>query len=98
MPFVYELMVPEEVPQPAYTLTQQLVPAGTLVGTGQNLAVLTDGTNEFHLKAPLQGLLVEWLAHSGDAIDSDVAIARIVAEGPERPVADATPVRITAPC
>lgn len=98
MPFVYELMVPEEVPPAAYTLTQQLIPAGTLVGTGQNLAVLTDGMNQFHLKAPLQGLLVEWLAHSGDAVDSDVAVARIVAEGSEKPVADATPVRITAPC
>jgi hypothetical protein len=98
MPFVYELMVPEEAREPVYTLMQQLVPAGTLVGTGQNLAIITDGTNQFHLKAPLQGLLVEWLAHTGDAIHSDVAVARIVAEGLEKPVADATPVRITAPC
>jgi biotin carboxyl carrier protein len=98
MPFVYELMVPEETSQPTYTLTQQLVSAGTLVGTGQNLAVISDGTNQFHLKAPLQGLLVEWLAHSGDSVHSDVAIARVVAEGPEKPVADATPVRITTPC
>jgi biotin carboxyl carrier protein len=98
MPFVYDVMVPEEEPQPVYTLSQQLVPEGTLVGTGQNLAVLSDGTREFHLKAPLQGLLVEWLAHSGDSVDSDVAVARIVAEGDEKRVADSMPMRIVVPC
>src|SRR5438045_1578525 len=59
MPFVYELTLAEEIPQPEYTLVQQLVPAGTLVGTGQNVAVLSNGAAEFHLRAPLQGLLVE---------------------------------------
>ncbi len=97
MPFVYELMLDEETPQPSYKLSQQLVPAGTLVGTGQNIAVLTDGSNEFHLRAPLQGLLVEWFASSGDALDPEEAIARIVAEGAERLVDAVTPVRIQ-PC
>jgi len=90
-------MLAEETPQPSYKLSQQLVPAGTLVGTGQNIAVLTDGSNEFHLRAPLQGLLVEWFASSGDALDSEEAIARIVAEGAERLVDAVTPVRIQ-PC
>jgi biotin carboxyl carrier protein len=94
MPFVYELELAEESPQPAYKLTQQLVPQGTLVGTGQNIAVLTDGKSEFHLRAPLQGLVVEWFASSGDALSSDEPIARIVAEGTERAVGASTPVRI----
>jgi hypothetical protein len=98
MTFVYELTLAEESPLPVYTLVQQLIPAGTLVGTGQNLAVLSDGTSEFHLKAPLQGLLVEWFAESGEALDPDAVVARIVAEGAERPVAAATPVRFAQPC
>jgi biotin carboxyl carrier protein len=97
MPFVYEVTLAEETPQPAYKLTQQLVPAGTLVGTGQNVAVLTDGKSEFHLRAPLQGLIVEWFASSGDTLSSDEPIARIVAEGTERVVNASTPVRIQ-PC
>ena len=97
MPFVYEVTLAEEAPQPSYTLVQQLVPAGTLVGTGQNLAILSDGACEFHLRAPLQGLLVEWFAQSGEALDPDAAVARIVAEGAERPVAAAIPVRFQ-PC
>jgi pyruvate/2-oxoglutarate dehydrogenase complex dihydrolipoamide acyltransferase (E2) component len=97
MPFVYELMLAEESPQPSYKLAQQLVPAGTLVGTGQNIAVLSDGKSEFHLRAPLQGLLVEWFAASGDTLDPDETIARIVAEGAELPVDAAIPVRIQ-PC
>lgn len=97
MPFVYEVELAEESPQPDYKLAQQLVPAGTLVGTGQNIAVLTDGAHEFHLRAPLQGLVVEWLASSGDALSSDDPIARIVAEGAERLVSASTPVRIQ-PC
>jgi pyruvate/2-oxoglutarate dehydrogenase complex dihydrolipoamide acyltransferase (E2) component len=97
MPFVYELTLAEQTPQPDYTLVQQLVPAGTLVGTGQNLAVLSDGTAEFHLRASLQGLLVEWLASSGDSISPDEVLARIVAEGSEQPVSAAAPVRIN-PC
>jgi hypothetical protein len=97
MPFVYELVLAEETPQPQYTLAQQLVPAGTLVGTGQNIAVLSDGKSEFHLRAPLQGLLVGWFAESGDTLDPDEAVARIVAEGAERPVDAVTPVR-SQPC
>jgi hypothetical protein len=98
MPFVYELTLAEETPQPEYTLVQQLVPAGTLVGTGQNLAVLSDGSLEFHLRAPLQGLLVEWFLHSGELVDPDSAVARIVAEGAERPVSSVIPARVGQPC
>ena len=97
MPFVYELELAEESPQPAYKLAQQLVPQGTLVGTGQNVALLTDGKSEFHLRAPLQGLIVEWLASSGDALSPDDPVARIVSEGAERTVSASTPVRIQ-PC
>jgi len=97
MPFVYEVMLAEESPQPDYKLAQQLVPAGTLVGTGQNIAVLSDGKCAFHLRAPLQGLLVEWLVDSGDTLDPDEAVARVVAEGTERPVDAAKPVR-SQPC
>lgn len=97
MPFVYELMLSEESPQPTYKVAQQLVPMGTLVGTGQNIAVLTDGANEFHLRAPLQGLIVEWFASSGDTLSHDEPVARIVAEGAERVVNASTPVRIQ-PC
>jgi biotin carboxyl carrier protein len=96
MPFVYELELAEESPQPAYKLAQQLVPQGTLVGTGQNIAVLSDGKSEFHLRAPLQGLVVEWFASSGDTLSPDEPIARIVAEGTERSVSASTPVRIQA--
>jgi pyruvate/2-oxoglutarate dehydrogenase complex dihydrolipoamide acyltransferase (E2) component len=97
MPFVYEVMLTEESPQSDYKLTQQLVPNGTLVGTGQNIAVLSDGKCDFHLRAPLQGLLVEWLADSGDTLDPDEPIARIVAEGTERQVDATKPVR-SQPC
>jgi pyruvate/2-oxoglutarate dehydrogenase complex dihydrolipoamide acyltransferase (E2) component len=97
MPFFYELDLAEESPQPAYRLAQQLVPAGTLVGTGQNIAVLSDGKSEFHLRAPLQGLIVEWFASSGETLSSDEPIARIVAEGAERAVEASIPVRIQ-PC
>ncbi len=98
MPFVYELMLAEEPQQPEYTLVQQLVPEGTLVGTGQNVAVLSNGVAEFHLRAPLQGLLVEWFFHRGEALDVDAAVARIVAEGAQRPVSSVTPTRFTQPC
>ena len=98
MPFVYELTLAEETPQPEYTMVQQLVPAGTMVGTGQNLAVLSDGGAEFHLRAPLQGLLVEWFVHSGEPVDPDDVIARVVAEGAERLVSSVTPARFAQPC
>jgi acetyl/propionyl-CoA carboxylase alpha subunit len=94
MPFVYELTLIEEPTQPSYTLVQQLVPVGTLVGTGQNLAVLSDGAAEFHLRAPLQGLVVEWFAESGEPVSPDEPLARIVAEGSERPIEPAAPVKI----
>jgi hypothetical protein len=97
MPFVYEVTLAEETPQPTYKLSQQLVPAGTLVGTGQNIAVLSDGRSDFHLRAPLQGLLVGWFTESGDELDLDEPVARIVAEGAERPVDPVTPVR-SQPC
>ncbi|HEY0163357.1 MAG TPA: hypothetical protein VGB69_11810, partial [Edaphobacter sp.] len=77
----------------SYTLLQQLVSVGTLVGTGQVLALLSDGTTEFHLHAPLQGLVVEWFAQSGEPIDPEAALARIVAEAPEQFVPSATPVK-----
>ncbi len=53
MPFLYELTL--AAGEPEYTVVQHLVPAGTLVGTGQAVAVLSDGKMEFHLQAPRQG-------------------------------------------
>jgi pyruvate/2-oxoglutarate dehydrogenase complex dihydrolipoamide acyltransferase (E2) component len=97
MPFVYELMLAEETPQPEYTLVQQLAAAGTLVGTGQKIAVLAADGAEFNLKAPLQGLLVEWLFASGEPLDVDAPVARIVAESAPRPVDAVTPER-SRPC
>jgi len=94
MPFVYELELAEETPPREYKLAQQLVPPGTLVGTGQNIAVLTNGKDEFHLRAPLQGLLVGWFVESGDDLIPDEPVARIVAEGAERSVSASTPVKI----
>jgi uncharacterized membrane protein len=94
MPFVYELTLAEEGQQPEYTLLQQLVPPGTLVGTGQAVAVLSDGTMEYHLPAPLQGLLVLWHSESGERLHRGEAIARIVAEGAEVPVRGAVPERL----
>jgi predicted deacylase len=95
MPFLYELMLAEG--EPEYTVLQHLVAAGTLVGTGQAIAVLSDGTSgslEFHLQAPKQGLLVAWLAESGSRVDASRAIARIVCEGDEVAVAGAVPQRL----
>ncbi|WP_263383176.1 hypothetical protein [Granulicella arctica] len=95
MPYLYELKLDEG--EPAYTLLQQLVPAGTLVGTGQAVAILTDGTvgsMEYHLPAPRQGLLVQWHAGSGDVLSPANPIARIVCEGVETPVPGAVPSRL----
>ena len=95
MPYIYELTLDEA--EPEYTLLQQLVPAGTLVGTGQAVAVLSNASaapTEFHLPAPRQGLLVGWYAESGDRVNSAGPIARIVCEGPESPVAGAIPTRL----
>jgi hypothetical protein len=92
MPYLYELTLADD--QPEYTMLQQLVPAGTLVGTGQAVAVLSDGAMEFHLPAPRQGLLVAWHVESGATIDSSDVLARIVCEGVETPVPSAVPERL----
>ncbi len=92
MPFLYELMLDES--EPEYTVLQHLVPPGTLVGTGQAVAVLSDGEMEFHLPAPKQGLLVAWFAESGSRIDASQPIARIVCEGVEIAVPGAVPQRL----
>jgi acetyl/propionyl-CoA carboxylase alpha subunit len=92
LPFLYELMLDES--EPEYTVLQHLVPPGTLVGTGQAVAVLSDGEMEFHLPAPKQGLLVVWFAESGSRIDASQPIARIVCEGAEVAVPGAVPQRL----
>jgi len=92
MPFLYELTLDDG--QPEFTLVQQLVPAGTLVGTGQAVAVLSDGAMEFHLPAPKQGLLVGWYVESGAAVSAGEPIARIVCEGTEVNVPGAVPERL----
>jgi hypothetical protein len=92
MPFLYELTLAEG--EPEYTVLQHLVPAGTLVGTGQAVAVLSDGGMEYHLPAPRQGLLVAWFADSGSTVDASRAIARMVCEGERVAVAGAVPQRL----
>jgi pyruvate/2-oxoglutarate dehydrogenase complex dihydrolipoamide acyltransferase (E2) component len=96
MPFLYELkLAPMTDPaEPSYTFVQQLVPAGTLVGANQPLATLTDGTMEYHLPAPEQGLLAAWLVQHGDTLENGDTLARIVAEGDPHPVPAATPYRL----
>ncbi len=92
MPFLYELtLIPDEN---HYTFVQQLIPAGTLVGTGQPVATLTDGTMEYHVPAPRQGLLVAWHVQHGDPIENDAPLARIVCEGDPTDVPAATPYRL----
>jgi len=92
MPFLYELtLTPDEK---HYTFVQQLIPTGTLVATGQPVATLTDGTTEYHVPAPRQGLLVEWHVHHGDPIPPNHPLARIVAEGEPTPVPAAIPYRL----
>jgi acetyl/propionyl-CoA carboxylase alpha subunit len=92
MPFVYELTIAAE--EPSYTFVQQLVPAGTLVGTGQAVCTLTDGAMEFHVPAPRQGLLVEWFVEHGAVVENRDSLARIVCEGSEVAVADVVPQRL----
>jgi hypothetical protein len=92
MPFLYELML--DANEPEYTVVQHLVPPGTLVGTGQAVAVLSDGTMEFHLPAPKQGLLVVWFVEDGAKVDASRPIARIVCEGAEVAVPGAVPQRL----
>jgi biotin carboxyl carrier protein len=96
MPFMYDLKLhaAEANQPPSYTFVQQLVPAGTLVGTNQPLATLTDGAMEFHLPAPRQGLLVEWFVQHGDIIENRDTLARIVCEGEPVEVPAAIPTRL----
>ena len=92
MPFMYELRIVAE--EPSYTFVQQLVPVGSLVGTGQAVCTVTDGTMEFHVPAPKQGLLVEWFVEHGAVIENGDSVARIVCEGAEVAVPDAVPQRL----
>ena len=71
-----------------------LVPAGSLVGTGQAVCTLTDGTMEFHVPAPRQGLLVEWLVEHGAVLENGDSLARIVCEGSEVAVPAVVPERL----
>ncbi len=92
MPFMYELKIAAE--EPSYTFVQQLVPAGSLVGTGQAVCTLTDGAMEFHVHAPRQGLLVEWFVEHGAVIENEDVLARIVCEGSQADVPAAVPMRL----
>jgi biotin carboxyl carrier protein len=92
MPFLYELKI--AAAEPSYTFVQQLVPAGTLVGTNQPLATLTDGAMEFHLPAPRQGLLVQWFVEHGAVLENGDTLARIVCEGDEVDVPASVPYRL----
>lgn len=92
MPFMYELKIAAE--EPSYTFVQQLVPAGSLVGTGQAVCTVTDGAMEFHVPAPRQGLVVEWFVEHGAVIENMDSLARIVCEGNEVAVPAAVPVRL----
>lgn len=92
MPFIYELKL--AATEPEYTFVQQLIPAGSLVGTGQAVATLTDGTMEYHLPAPRQGLLVAWFTEHGTEVQGGDVVARIVCEGEQTTVPDAIPTRL----
>jgi acetyl/propionyl-CoA carboxylase alpha subunit len=92
MPFLYELTL--AAGEPEYTVVQHLVPPGTLVGTGQAVAVLSDGTMTFHLQAPRQGLLVAWFVEDGSSIEASQPVARIVCEGDEVAVPGVVPQRL----
>jgi biotin carboxyl carrier protein len=92
MPFMYELKVAAE--EPSYTFVQQLVPQGSLVGTGQAVCTLTDGAMEFHVLAPRQGLVVEWFVEHGAVIEDGDSLARIVCEGEPVAVPAASPMRL----
>jgi acetyl/propionyl-CoA carboxylase alpha subunit len=89
---MYELKIAAE--EPSYTFVQQLVSAGSLVGTGQAVCTLTDGAMEFHVLAPKQGLLVEWFVEHGAVIENMDSAARIVCEGSEVAVPAAVPQRL----
>ena len=94
MPFVYELRLRGDTPELRFV--QQLVPAGSLVGTGQAVATLTDGAREFHLTAPRQGLLVAWFAEHGTEVEGGDVVARVVCEGDAVEVEDVSPQRLGA--
>ena len=92
MPFMYELKIAAGEPERMFV--QQLVPAGSLVGTGQAVATLTDGAMEWHVPAPKQGLLVAWFSEHGAEVAGGDVIARIVCEGEQVEVDEAVPVRL----
>ena len=92
MPFLYELKV--AAGEPPREFVQRLVPEGSLMGTGQAVATLTDGAMEWHVPAPRQGLLVAWMVEHGDEIEAGDVLCRIVCEGAQVDVADAVAMRL----
>jgi len=92
MPFLYELKLAGD--EASYTFVQQLVPVGTLVGTGQAVGTVTDGAMEYHVPAPRQGLLVEWFVEHGAVIEEGDVLARVVCEGEAVAVEGAVPMRL----
>ena len=92
MPFLYGLKV--AAGEPPREFVQRLVPEGSLMGTGQAVATLTDGAMEWHVPAPRQGLLVAWMVEHGDEIEAGDVLCRIVCEGDQVDVADAVPMRL----
>ncbi len=92
MPFIYDLKIAAGTRE--LTFVQQLVAAGSLVGTGQAVATLTDGAMEYHLSAPKQGLLVAWFSEHGTEVAGGDAVARVVCEGEQVDVEDAVPARL----
>ena len=92
MPFLYDLKLAAGEPERMFV--QQLVPAGSLVGTGQAVCTLTDGTMEWHVPAPKQGLLVAWFSRQATEVAGGDVLARIVCEGEQEDVPDAAPVRL----
>ncbi len=92
MPFVYDLKLDSETKE--MTFVQQLIPVGTLVGTGQAVATITDGAMDFHVPAPRQGLIVEWFVEHGARVCGGDGIARVVCEGERSEVPPSTPTRL----
>jgi hypothetical protein len=92
MPFVYELTLADD--EPEFTFVQQLIAVGTLAGTGQPVATLTDGAMEYHLPAPRQGLIVQWYIEHGGRIAGGDALARVVCEGERVDVPPARTMRL----
>ena len=92
MPFLYELKLAGG--EPSYTFVQQLVPVGTLVGTGQAVGMVAVGGMEYQVPAPRQGLLVEWFVEHGAVVGEGDVLARVVCEGEAVAVPDAVPVKL----